>query len=351
MSNSMGWIMTSILTLQDMNAQIGNNYERKSLVEMLNKKTTEYGECKTQKLQYFPDYNDCNPSDLNAGKCALFKLVKEDRVIADEFYFQEASRSSPINLHFVDLLYKNSTIKEKYACNGCFFKARILALLERINYAPVEAEFEIFSSACKQTFSLVGIRTKNDNRNVDKLLVFNVYPGAKEGGGEAKNKKTFLVSCFKNTLEFLQVNIFDKKYIIDQTETIGIIDSDKPEVDLIDITKIFFRNNESDIISLYSEFKTNILNAFNLIFSDSKFTTTKRILLKKKEASPTVAEKKEETNWISDIETSVKTYFKEIKAPSTFKISVCVILCFLVIFIVRELTREPTSQRSKVKIL
>lgn len=354
MTNAMPWIKTSIEALLTMHADIGEEYKEEALKKSLGKRTTEYGECLSHRMQFISDYDACNPSDQNSQKCALFHPIKEDRVVANEFFFQKADRTSPINVHYVDLWYKNSKIKGKYACGGCFFKARMVSLLERIKHASIEVVLEISSCSCEQTFSLIGIRTKNENLITDKILAFDLYPKNQDGGSESKQMKTYLISYTKNSLDFLEIDCSDQRmYYINQTDTINSIESDFPSVKLIDINQIFFKNSQMDIISLYSEFKPSIVSSFNLVFQDwDTFQPHKEFLEKKKSSKVTTpAATPKKTTLRQKILSSLQNYSKKFTLSKTSKISIGVILTFFVIFIVRELTRKKTTKRSKVKIL
>ena len=169
-------------------------------------------------------------------------------------------------------------------------QARIVYLLYRIDHASVEILLDIYSSSAKQTFSFVGIRTnskteKTENKVIDQFLTFKFQP--KSGSSNKQSKKTFIVSCLKNSLSFIEIVMVDrfngKKddkntnkeqiFRLSQNDTLRIIDDDEPEIGLISIDKLYFSDEYMKVTSIRSAFKKNIDSAFSLAFSNAAFNS------------------------------------------------------------------------------
>lgn len=361
------WLKTCFEALKALHAITENYYTQNDIKEEFAEKTQcELSEIITETISAQPSVDTCNPTDKSTKNCSLYNAIKEDKAKPLEYRFVKPTRTTPGG-HVVDMISSKKVIKGNFACMECYFRKRVLFLLDKIDYVPLEVSMKIeVGGGNKHVLNLVGVRSESTNSvnendtNKEKIKDYNVLL-FKYKDVESKSDVMLLVARLKDEVEFLEVVLKNGLYVINQKEIIPILSSDEAEVIFLNIKDLFFKNDNSDIVSLESEFKNTIETAFKFISKVDLVSIPERIsrivLQKKKdlkEEEKELQESKDSKEGEKIISFDVKfkiPFLSQEHTNITMKVAFGVIATFILIFVVRESIRPGPKVYKRVAVL
>lgn len=250
------------------------NTEKQSSDEYLNNKLIEKNANVSDSVRSFniilyPSATNCDKKSKELRNCDLFTFAKENKYIFKEFQYTPATKNQPSSQQALTANTVQDFKEGHYSCGFCYYKHRVLSLLERLQYAPLEIELPMAGANGTQSFFFVGLEMK---RGEDDPGTYKVFMGFKYDFKETKSNKTVsrtrhvLVSAnLDNNVAYVElVPRENEEYSIDMAQVITTLPVDELEVELFDLNSIYYTDENMNEVNLGAERFDSFAQSFSV---------------------------------------------------------------------------------------
>ncbi|ELA41361.1 uncharacterized protein VICG_01602 [Vittaforma corneae ATCC 50505] len=291
--------------LKDLAALGVLNTEKQSSDEYLKNKLVEKNANVSDNVRSFnvflyPSATNCDKKSKDLRNCDLFTFANENKYIFREFQYTPATKNQPSSQQILTVNTVQDFKEGHYSCSFCYYKHRVLSLLERLQYAPLEIELPMAGANGTQTFFFVGLEMKKSKDDPTKYKVFMGfkydYKDPKDSRAAVRKRYVLVSASLDSKVTYVELMPRENsEYDVDMKHVITSLPVDDLEVELFDLNSIYYTDENMNEINLGAERFDSFVQSFAVsVDVEGLFETVRPVVSKKLDECAKQAKKLEE---------------------------------------------------------